>query len=162
MTAVTRAYRLGNDLERITEVVGDILSLVRPLFSDAGQIEVALYEAIYNAIEHGNLALSFSDKKKLIESGRYDRFIAERRAEQPYAGRSVGISLQLDERSLSITVTDEGTGFDWRACLSRKEDEAALLGVNGRGIRIMQSAFDDVRYNDTGNIVTLSKNRERA
>lgn len=160
---IERSYRIGNELDRIADIVGDIIAVTRPQRHFGGQMEVALYEALYNAIEHGNLALSFTEKKRLIECGRYDEFIAERRALKPYADRAVTVLLQVTPERLIITVSDEGDGFDWRAHLGPKDDdESALLDVNGRGITIMQSAFDTVRYNDPGNTVTLIKERESA
>lgn len=155
-----RTYRIGNDLERITEVVGDIVSLARAHFPNTGQLEVAVYEALYNAIEHGNLGLSFDEKRSLIECGRHDEWIAARRKSEPYASRIVTVVLQFTDQEMRITVSDKGDGFDWEKTIAELDD-GQLVGVNGRGIRIMQSAFDEVNYHERGTAVTLTKKRER-
>ncbi len=159
---LTREYRIGNELDRLAATVGDLLAAARPYLPVNGQLEVALYEALYNAVEHGNLGLSCAEKKQLIENGRYDEFIARRQRQIPYADRTVALLLQITEQEAVITITDQGAGFDWRERLAAGHDEASLLEVNGRGIRIMQSVFDEVRYNRTGNTVTLIKKRETA
>lgn len=159
---LTREYRIGNELDRLAATVGDLLAAARPYLPVNGQLEVALYEALYNAVEHGNLGLSCAEKKQLIENGRYDEFIARRQQQSPYADRTVALLLQITEHEAAITITDQGAGFDWQERLASGHDEASLLEVNGRGIRIMQSVFDEVRYNRTGNTVTLIKKRESA
>lgn len=69
-------------------------------------------------------------------------------------GKQVRCAIRLRGRSLLIAVSDDGKGFDWRAALHR---EAELSDCSGRGISILRAYADRVRFNDTGNTVTLIK-----
>jgi hypothetical protein len=50
----------------------------------------------------------------------------------------------------------EGPGFD-TAILAAAADVASHDSAHGRGVMLMRSFTDDVRYNETGNAVTLTK-----
>lgn len=159
--SVERTYTIDNDLDAISGVVAALMDDLRPAFPKIQPFEVALYEAIHNAIEHGNLAIPFVEKQALIESGRYDGTIASRRRLAPYAGRTVRVSMTLSDDAVAFSVADEGDGFDWRAWLPDPDTTEAATGVSGRGIAIMRSVFDTVSYNDRGTEVTMTKKRER-
>jgi len=158
---VERTYVIDNDLDAISGVVSAIMDQLRTAFSKTQPFEVALYEAIHNAIEHGNLAIPFVEKKALIESGRYDQTIASRRRLAPYVTRTVRIRLVITDDAVTFFVADEGDGFDWRAWLPDPDTTEAATGVSGRGITIMRSVFDTVSYNDRGTEVILTKKRGR-
>lgn len=68
--------------------------------------------------------------------------------------RVVGLELRAAEGRLMLTVTDQGPGFDWRSGLSNLAPPEA---TSGRGLTILTLYADDVRYNATGNQVTLTK-----
>ncbi|HSA33244.1 MAG TPA: ATP-binding protein [bacterium] len=161
MVSIERIYTIDNDLDAISDVVSTMMDEMRAAFPKTQPFEVALYEAIHNAIEHGNLAIPFAEKKALIESGRYDQTIASRRRTTPYAGRAVRVRMLLSDDAISFSVADEGDGFDWRAWLPDPDTTEAATGVSGRGITIMRSVFDTVSYNDRGTEVTLTKKKER-
>ena len=54
---------------------------------------------------------------------------------------------------------DDGPGFDV-STLPDPTDPANLERPSGRGVLFMRTFMDDVRYNPTGNCVTLLKRRE--
>ena len=162
MVSVDRTYTIDNDLDAISGVVSAMMNEIRTVFPKTHPFEVALYEAIHNAIEHGNLAIPFVEKQALIENGRYDHTIASRRRLAPYASRAVRISMTLSDDTVSFRVADEGDGFDWRAWLPDPDTTEAATGVSGRGITIMRSVFDSVSFNDRGTEVTLIKKKERS
>ena len=54
-------------------------------------------------------------------------------------------------------IGDDGRGFDWRT-LPAVEPEN-ILAFNGRGIFLTKIYFDEVVYNDSGNVVTLRKHK---
>ena len=94
-------------------------------------IRLALDEALNNAISHGNRR----DKSK-----------------------KVNIEYTIGEAAVTITVSDEGTGFDPNHVPDPTLDEF-LERPHGRGIMLMRAYMTDVRFGKGGNIVTLIKTR---
>ncbi len=126
---------------------------------EIGMIRMALQEIVINAIEHGNLNISFQEKSEAQDKGRYFQMIADRQGDPRYRDRKVSVEYSMDSRRVAYLVTDEGGGFDHRAM-----DETAMEAINnemiahGRGISIVRSVFDRVAYNARGNSVLLVKN----
>ena len=92
-------------------------------------VKLALEEAVINAIKHGN---ELDDTKK------------------------VTIGFSIDDNKAIITVQDEGEGFD-PAALPDPTDEDYLMATSGRGVSLMRAYMDEVRFNDTGNEITMIK-----
>lgn len=118
---------------------------------------IALEEALLNAVYHGNLGVS--SELKLAGDGSFERRAAERRLEAPYRDRRVRVSAELAPDGAGFVVADEGTGFDVGA-LPDPTDPANLERPSGRGVLFMRTFMDEVRYNPTGNVVTLVKLRD--
>jgi CheY-like chemotaxis protein len=118
---------------------------------------IAMEEAILNAVYHGNLGVS--SELKLSGDGSFERLAAARRRETPYRDRRVRVSAELTPTEARFVVADEGPGFDVSA-LPDPTDPANLERPSGRGVLFMRTFMDDVRYNATGNVVTLVKLRE--
>jgi len=124
---------------------------------DILNLKIGIEEVITNAIEHGNLGISFEEKSKAIQEGRLAELIADKGRESNAAGRAVRITSCLSPEMFEITIRDDGSGFDWRT-LPAVEPEN-LLAFNGRGIFLTKIYFDEVIYNDSGNEVTLRKHK---
>jgi serine/threonine-protein kinase RsbW len=95
-------------------------------------VDVAVREAVANAIKHGN-------------------------AQDP--GKQVHVDLFREGDDVVIQVEDEGIGFD-PAQLQNPLAPENLLKPNGRGIFYMKSFMDDIHYGPRpggGTIVTLRK-----
>ncbi|HVG10614.1 MAG TPA: ATP-binding protein [Thermoanaerobaculia bacterium] len=95
-------------------------------------MDVAVREAVANAIKHGN-------------------------AQDP--GKQVHVDLFREGDEVVIRVEDEGIGFD-PAQLKDPLAPENLLKPNGRGIFYMKSFMDDIHYGPRpggGTIVTLRK-----
>jgi anti-sigma regulatory factor (Ser/Thr protein kinase) len=77
----------------------------------------------------------------------------------------VKVNYEITERYFRIIVEDEGSGFNFRKYLNgeykgiehqeERIDQGKRLG--GFGISMAKLYFDEVKYNDTGNIVQLIK-----
>jgi CheY-like chemotaxis protein/anti-sigma regulatory factor (Ser/Thr protein kinase) len=126
---------------------------------DILNLKIGIEEVITNAIEHGNLGISFEEKNRAIQEGRLSELIADKGRESDAAGRVVRISSRLTSEIFEIVIRDDGRGFDWRT-LPAVEPEN-LLAFNGRGIFLTKIYFDEVLYNDAGNEVTLRKHKGR-
>jgi serine/threonine-protein kinase RsbW len=65
---------------------------------------------------------------------------------------SVSYLVSLSDRTLSISVEDEGAGFDWRSRKLRRPDPRDTCG---RGLSILGAYAQEVRFNDAGNRVEI-------
>jgi len=86
-------------------------------------IALAVAEAISNSIKHGNK----NDKNK-----------------------KVFIKIEVKNDQMIVTLKDEGTGFDPNTVPDPTRPEN-ILKESGRGVHIMRSLLDDLRYNFTPN-----------
>ncbi len=154
-------FVINSDISQVNDIIQKILVFSQDVFSSTAHLEVALYEAIYNAIEHGNFEIDFREKERMIEEGTFDKFIAERSKTNPYAHRKVKIKSEKDAEKQVFIIMDEGRGFDWKKQYDEVKDNDLYLGVNGRGMKIMTSVFDKVIYNEKGNEVCLVKKRDK-
>ena len=122
-------------------------------------IHLGLLEIIMNAIEHGNLGITYSEKSQALEgeSDDWKNLVTRRMSESPYKDRSVLIQFQMDGECCEWTITDEGEGFDWLS-VPDPNDPENLLAANGRGIMLARLSFDDLTYLGNGNQVVVRKN----
>jgi CheY-like chemotaxis protein/anti-sigma regulatory factor (Ser/Thr protein kinase) len=118
-------------------------------------LKIGIEEMITNALEHGNLGITSAEKNKAIEEGRLAELVAQRGRESDAAGRKVRVESRLTSSMFEITIRDQGKGFDWRSLPEVAPEN--LLAFNGRGIFLTKIYFDEVRYNDAGNEVTLRR-----
>jgi len=67
----------------------------------------------------------------------------------------VRVAAALRPGSAEVTVTDEGPGFDPHAILDPTRPENRERS-HGRGLFLLRSLTDEVRFNDRGNSITLT------
>src|SRR6266446_4176831 len=94
-------------------------------------IEMALLEALANAVIHGNG--DNSGKRVYVRCRCYM------------------------DGEVSITIRDEGKGFDSRTVLDPARLEN-LLFTHGRGIYLMKTLMDEVSFEEGGSVVRMRKN----
>ncbi|MBP7737342.1 MAG: ATP-binding protein [Spirochaetes bacterium] len=129
----------------------------------ASLLRIALRELVINAIEHGNLSISFNEKSEAIMNDTYFTLIANRRQDPRYRDRKVLIEYSLSPSKVVYRITDEGDGFSHGALSgSDARDASANLLSHGRGISMAKNIFDSVAYNEKGNQVTLLKKFARS
>jgi CheY-like chemotaxis protein len=171
-------FELPND----QELIEPLLTLIQQMIAgmdllDAAarlQVEVALEQAILNAMYHGNLELSSAelraDRQRAADAQGGTNpnaegsegaepaptLIEQRRHTEPYCQRKVLVRALINREEARFVVRDEGHGFDVQSCLdvSLSDDENA-----GRGLVLMWALMDKVIYNKTGNEVTLIKRK---
>jgi CheY-like chemotaxis protein len=140
------AYRLTRDLRKYLD--SDTTELVR----------LSLIEMIINAIEHGNLEISYQEKSAALQVGSYVDFIARRQEDPRYKKRLVRIKYRINPCIASYTITDDGGGFDHSSFMKNEISDTNInLKPHGRGLYMSRKIFDDVIYNEKGNSVTVVK-----
>lgn len=120
------------------------------------RIGMAIEEALINACYHGNLELSSSMRNQ--DDDLYRRLARERAQQPPFAQRRITVQFQCGPRSFHCVIRDEGPGFDPDS-LPNPFSEESLSRSSGRGLTLIRSFMDEVRFNDLGNETTLFKCR---
>lgn len=131
-TPTKRITVVDNDVYAISKICGRLLDEVREKNFNTEEIfaiHLALEEAIFNAIKHGN---KFDPEK------------------------SVDIDYQITDDKCDIAVADEGAGFSPDS-LPDPRDEENLYKPCGRGVLLMRSYMDVVEFNEPGNKVHMVK-----
>jgi serine/threonine-protein kinase RsbW len=120
------------NIELVQVVLRDCLQRIGMDEDTQHWVDVAVREALANAIKHGNL-------------------------QDP--AKQVHVDLAVEGSDLVIRVEDEGVGFD-PSLLGDPLAPENLLRPNGRGIFYMRSFMDDITYGSGpggGTMVTLRK-----
>jgi CheY-like chemotaxis protein len=132
---------------------GEFLAVRIANLSSSTHHLLGLSEMITNAIEHGNLGISYEEKGKLMASGTWHAEIQRRLSLPEYCGKHVSLSLSRENGKLIVVIEDEGEGFDYRRYL--KMDENRVFDNHGRGIALACQCLD-VKFLGNGNTVQLT------
>jgi CheY-like chemotaxis protein len=122
------------------------------------RLGVALDEALFNAMYHGNLQLPLEHIQLVRNAVRQDgsNSIVEERCKDPtYSERAVLVYVTCDVKQIKIVIEDQGNGFDHARFT--KVNRQYVDSNHHRGILLMESIMDEVTYNEAGNRVTLVK-----
>jgi serine/threonine-protein kinase RsbW len=128
---------MPSEIKAISPLVNRLMRLIEGSRCVAGNepaVELALQEALSNAVVHGNRV----DARKLVQ---------------------VRCQCELG-KGVSIVVTDQGQGFDPKAvpdplAVERLEEE------HGRGLHLMRLAMDEVSFGRGGSEVHMRKGPAR-
>jgi DNA-binding response OmpR family regulator len=168
---VQRRRELTRDLDRYRGVIGvmqegrfrvreldeahALAAAVSSLAADPSSVAMGLSELLINAIEHGNLGISFHEKASLLAAEQLEREIEERLALPANAGKFVEVHITRVPSAVRVTIRDQGPGFDWRRYLTL--DQSRALYPNGRGIAMARHiAFRTLEYVEPGNEVIVA------
>jgi serine/threonine-protein kinase RsbW len=125
---------LPSEVAAITPFVDQLMLLLRKcgcIPESKSDVEIALREALANAVIHGN----HEDPRKLVH-----------------------ITCRCEPDEVSITVKDEGRGFD----INKMADPTApenIGSVHGRGIYLMKAFMDEIRFEEGGGCRSHAKER---
>ncbi|OSM01379.1 response regulator [Magnetofaba australis] len=136
-----------------------LAALLANLFPDSQRAAVGLSELLINAVEHGNLQITYAEKGQLLTNRRllWMEEVERRLALPEYADKYVEVTLQHSAERLSVTIRDAGDGFNWADYL--EFDPKRAFDPHGRGIAMARAmSFDTLQYNDVGNEVTVTVN----
>jgi CheY-like chemotaxis protein len=121
-------------------------------FPEPEKVVFGLNELLINAVEHGNLGITYTEKTKLVLSGTWGQEV-ERRLEAPeYKDKNGRLTFKATKEEIAITIKDQGQGFDWSNYVELSP--ARATDPHGRGIvasRLM--SFDSMEYLGVGNEV---------
>jgi len=136
-------YELPSNIELIPLLV-DHLSRAA---TNSGAIESAeqmrlakcLTEALRNAIIHGRCAMS-----------------AQSTSQSP-AEACVAVTVELAPHECRFVIRDQGPGFAHSNIVDPRSSPTLLIAGTGKGLALIQLFMDEVRFNRSGNEITLIK-----
>jgi len=114
---------------------------------------VGISELIINAIEHGNLGITFDEKSELQANNTWLSEIEHRLNLPENKHKFVEVAYSRTETEITMTVTDQGKGFDWKKFEPSPDGHAPKS--HGRGIFLAKNlSFKELYYSGSGNVVT--------
>ena len=128
---------LPSEVEAISPCVDQLMLLIRKcncVPERETEVEIALREALANAVIHGN-------------------------HENPQKYVHIRCCCKRDE--VSVAVKDEGRGFDINKVADPTAPEN-MGSIHGRGILLMKAFMDDVRFEEGGAVVRMRKSASQA
>lgn len=115
---------------------------------------IGMTELLINAVEHGNLGISYAQKSRLLDKKAWEEEITRRLGAPGYAERQVRVRYRRTASSVQVVIADEGEGFDWRRYMDVAPER--LCDNHGRGIALSRTlSFDDIEYRGRGNEVAV-------
>jgi DNA-binding response OmpR family regulator len=114
---------------------------------------MSIAELLVNAIEHGNLELTYDDKTELLEGGTWLDEVRRRLKLDRYRDRLVRVHVTRMDTIMTVYIEDEGEGFDYTRYLTM--DESRVFHTHGRGIAMAGSVLK-IQYLGAGNRVLVS------
>jgi two-component system, sensor histidine kinase LadS len=158
----TQNFEIGNYLiiaEEISHrITKNLLAFREQKYVDI--MRIAVREIIVNAIEHGNLNISYDEKNKALEEGKFFELFSLRQQDPSLRNRKVKIEYKIDSSRVQYLIEDEGNGFDYRALFENANKANIEMRSHGRGILMAKNVFDSIEYMSRGNQVLLIKNLE--
>ena len=145
-------YRTIEDAQRLSTSLAKVCPEPR-------KSVLGLWELLLNAVEHGNLGISYDGKTDLNKKNIWAQEIERRQALPENMSKKVMVSFENSDREIRFLIEDQGKGFDFRSYLQLSSDRA--FDNHGRGIAManMQS-FDKIEYQGKGNRVLAVINKE--
>jgi len=123
-------------------------------------VHLGLVEMLTNAIEHGNLGITFEEKAQALGEGSevWDELCRQRAGKALQEKLEVRVDFRLEPDLCQWIITDCGEGFNLNEVPDPLEDRG-ILEANGRGIFLTRLQFDNLEYLGRGNQVRLTKFR---
>jgi len=121
---------------------------------DPKRASVGLYELMINALEHGNLGITYAEKTALVEDRAWEAEVERRQGLPENRERFVTVTMRRHKHKIRFEIQDMGQGFPWRDYLEL--DPGRILDNHGRGILLARwETFSQVKYLGDGSRVVL-------
>lgn len=129
-----------------------LASLLAQTCPDPGKVSTGLSELLLNAVEHGNLGMTYDEKTGFIDNNTlYEELDRRLRLPENMRKRAV-VGVERSDGEVVFSIADEGKGFEWKKYLEIDADRA--FDSHGRGIAMSRAmSFDHIEYIGKGNAV---------
>ena len=152
------AQNLVASVEYRFVTLDDVSTLVPVLAAWCPQPDAAapgLSDLMVNAVEHGNLGVTYQEKSLLKWDGDWEAEIQRRLALPIFQGRHATVRVERQPDRVTFTIADQGEGFDWQKFLNFDPERA--FDPNGRGIAMAKMmSFSTLEFQGKGNVVVAT------
>ncbi|HHY83241.1 MAG TPA: ATP-binding protein [Clostridiales bacterium] len=136
MSILYRKSITGCESSCIRSMIQDMMNFIKSQYelTDDAEYEfrLILNELIANGTVHGNKRLCNKSITAQIET--------------------------IDQNTVSITIQDEGCGFDYSSFFSNAYPcDVDLYSEGGRGLKLIKAICDSIRFNEVGNQIKICK-----
>ncbi len=114
---------------------------------------MVISELMTNAVEHGNLGISYREKSAFVDEGTWLDEVQRRLGLPEFSGRFVEVRVKKSREQITVLVEDQGIGFEFEGYL--KMDPSRAFDNHGRGIALA-GMFLSLEYMGRGNRVRVS------
>jgi putative two-component system response regulator len=105
-----------------------------------------------NAVEHGNLGLTYHGKSNFLMRSSLEEEIEHRLSLPENSGKTVKVNMQRVDSEIHFQILDDGMGFEWQQYFEFSAERA--FDAHGRGIAMSNMiSFDRLEYFGKGNEV---------
>lgn len=149
----------GEFIIRTIEEAGQLAAFLAQACAQPESAQLGLSELILNAVEHGNLGITYAEKASLKQEDGWQQEISRRAALPQNQPKYVHVAVSRQTDALSVRIEDQGAGFDWMPYMEFSPERA--FDPNGRGIALARMmSFISLEYQGNGNVVqaTLALN----
>jgi DNA-binding response OmpR family regulator len=137
---------------RTIEEARGLAAVLATTCPDAEAAVIGLTELLVNAVEHGNLGITYDDKSALLADGAWSAEVARRLELPEHRGKRVDVEFWRGDDELRFTIRDRGNGFEWARYL--EIDPRRAFDRHGRGIIMARHvSFSTIEYRGTGSEV---------
>lgn len=154
-TSSLRILRRAEFYFRSLQEARDLALWLADASQDPGRTVNGYSELLINSVEHGNLGISYAEKSQLLSEGRWAEEVESRLKDAHYSDRLVHVVMEKTASVCIVTITDQGSGFDWQSYIGFSPERA--FDLHGRGIAMSKvMSFDGIEYLGNGNTVVIT------
>ena len=156
LTKITESFSSVTQAEfhyKTIEQARGLSLLIASLTDEPEDTVVGLFELMVNAVEHGNLGITYDEKTQLIEQERLADEVKQRLQQEGYRDKYVTLQLHSGDQHIEVMIRDMGQGFNFEEYLEFSMERA--LDNHGRGIMMANNCgFRSMTFSDGGRQVT--------
>ena len=132
-----------------------LTTLLSAACPEPDKVAMGMSELLINAIEHGNLGITYAEKSQLLAEQSWEQEVERRLALPEYSIRNVSVSFERNKNEITIVIGDQGEGFEWEEYLEISPERSG--DSHGRGIAMAKIlSFTAIEYLGKGNKVKIT------
>lgn len=121
-------------------------------YPDPARVSLGIWELLLNALEHGHAGIDYEEKSRLLEAGNWETEVRTRLAAPEVAAKAVLVHFRREADAITLSIADQGGGFDWEQYLEISPERATHS--HGRGIALARRiSFDSLEFQGNGSKV---------
>ncbi len=154
-TKINSIYHLIHECKmtfRNLDEVNIVADYLANLYPEPHKVIVGIIELLLNALEHGNLGITYEQKTLLHQQNIWETEIKRLLLLPENINKNVNVHFIRESKRILLRIQDFGNGFNWKKYIDFSNDRDK--DKHGRGIAIAKIlAFDAIEYIEKGNEV---------